>query len=258
MKIARASWIVLVVGVAFLLAAGAVVASDASREPSHAPDYSNDFQYPAPTGTAVRATLLEEHFDGSWPPAGWTVVDNLASSATNWNLNSTFSDHNGNYTGGTGTCAMACSDCSSGAFDVELRSPVIDCSAASNVALRFLVNYQNFAGNDTFQVDVSTDGGTNWTNVLSWEEDHGTLNGTPGETVDLDISALADGQSQVMVRFRYFDLDSGAWDWYTQVDDVMVYEVISRAGIPALSGGGIAVMLLVLSAAAVFVLRRRI
>ena len=234
--------------------AGTVAASDMSREPAHAPDYSRDFQYPAPAGNGVRAVFLQEAFE-TWPPAGWTIVDNLGSSGTNWNVNTSFSDHTDNVTGGTGNCAMACSDCDSGAFDVELRSPVVDCTDASNLVLSFNINYQNYAGDDTFQVDVSNDGGTTWTNVLTWQEDHGGFDALPGVPVALDISSLADGQSQVMVRFRYFDVDSGAWDWYVQVDDVELAE--SRAGIPALSGTGVALMLLALSAAAVLVIRRR-
>ena len=186
--------VLVAMSVVALATSGLGLASDASKEPAHAPNYANDSQFPAPQGTS-RAPFFSENFDGAWPPAGWTVVDNVAGgSATTWNLNTAFSSHNENYTGGSGTCAMACSDCAEGAFDVELHSPVIDCSAYQNVALSFDANYQNLANIDHFAVDVSANGGTTWTNVLTWNEDHGTFGDTPGEHVMLDISSVAGGK----------------------------------------------------------------
>ena len=248
--------VLIAVVIVALATSGVGLASDMSREPAHSPNYANDSQFPAPQGTS-RAPFFSENFDGTWPPAGWTVVDNVTGgSGTTWNLNTSFSDHNGNYTGGSGTCAMACSDCTDGTFDVELHSPVIDCSAYQNVALSFDVNYQNYANYDNFGVDVSADGGTTWTNVLTWNEDHGTQDATPGEHVMLDISSVAGGQSQVMIRFHYWDLRSGAWDWYVQVDDVEVAEV--KFAVPALSGTGIALFLVLMAGAAVLVIRRHV
>ncbi len=246
--------VISVLAVAVTLPAAA---SDASREPSHAPNRVNETQYPAAVGPLAAPFFTEDFDGGSFPPTGWTVVDNEANgSATTWDLNTTFSDYNGNYTGGAGNCAMVCSDCDNGDFDVELRSPAIDCTDHNNVVLKFSANYQNFANYDYFEVDVSADNGATWTNVLTWNEDHGGFGDLPGEPVTLNISSLVDGQSQVMVRFHYYDPNTNDWDWYVQVDDVAVGE--SRVGIPALSSAGIATLLALFAGGAILVIRRRI
>lgn len=253
MKVTR----VLVVLTALVLVGGLTVFAQASREPDHAPDYSNDYQIAAPTG-GPRAILWSEDFEGGVPPQFWTTVDNEpGGSAFNWDTNGSFGQSN--LTNGSGTSATACSDCISGEYDIELWTPVLDCSGASNLSLVFAAYYENFANYDYFEVDISTDGGSNWTNILSWNEDHGA------ENVNLDISGYADGAAEVMVRFHYFDPNSGDWDWQVQIDDVVfdgdgeviVVEPESRAGIPALTTGGIAVMLLALAGLAVMILRRR-
>ena len=86
------------------------------------------------------------------------------------------------------------------------------------------MNYQNFAFLDFFDVDVSTDGGSNWTNVLSWNEDHppGGLFSAPGEQVALNLDPVVAGASDFIVRFHYYDPNSGDYDWYVQIDDVMI------------------------------------
>ncbi len=66
------------------------------------------------------------------------------------------------------------------------------------------------------------DGGTGWTNVLSWNEDHGVFRALPGEDVNLDISAVAGNQTSVMIRWYYFDPEPNDYEWYAQVDDVAV------------------------------------
>ncbi len=75
-----------------------------------------------------------------------------------------------------------------------------------------------------------------WTNLLSWNEDHGGFRSLPGVAVNLDISSVV-GQANVMFRFRYYDPNTGDWDWYVQVDDVEVSDatgaiVLSPATLP--------------------------
>lgn len=75
--------------------------------------------------------------------------------------------------------------------------------------------------------------------------------------MSLDISSIVDGQANVMVRFHYWDPNTSDDDWYVQIDDVMMWEYVSRAGIPTLSPAGIVALLLLLSGVAVLILRRR-
>ncbi len=170
----------------------------------------------------ILQTILSEDFEGGSLPAEWTVVNNIASPVT-WDINTDSNIDLGNYTNGSGDCAAANSDTHKDApYSTELRTPVMNLSTYSTASLSFFVNYQDVDGNDYFDVDVSTDGGTNWTTVMHWNEDHGTHADTPGEEVLLDLTNLAAGKSSVMVRFHYYDLDSNAWDWYVEVDNVLI------------------------------------
>ena len=164
--------------------------------------------------------LLQENFNAGFP-AGWTAIDNEGGSVI-WTLNT--AEGEGNYTGGGGTCASASSDAFGPAeFDTEMRTPTIT-GFGPNVVLSYVVNYQNFAFLDFLKVDISTDGGTNWTTVLSWNEDHpiGGLFVPPGVNVVLPLDPFLGGATEFIVRWHYYDPNFGDWDWYAQVDNVQI------------------------------------
>jgi hypothetical protein len=156
-------------------------------------------------------------------PLDWTVVNNAAGNPVEWS-NIAGCGESGNYTGGTGDAACASSDLQgggSGLYDTELWTPPFSLEGVGSPMLTFLANYQNFAAVDFLDVDVSTDGGATWTNLLSWNEDHGAFRDTPGEEATIDLSAYV-GQPNVIVRWHYYDPGGPATsqDWYAQVDDV--------------------------------------
>jgi hypothetical protein len=166
-------------------------------------------------------------------PSDWTVANNAASNPVVWD-SITACGESGNFTGAAGEAACASSDLQgggSGLYDTELWSPPIDLTGVGQPELTFWVNYQNFAGVDYFDVDVSTDSGSTWTNLLRWNEDHGTFRVAPGEMVTLDLSAYI-GQSNLIVRWHYYDPTGpgDSLDWYVQVDDVAL-SCISGPGI---------------------------
>lgn len=166
---------------------------------------------------AFQLSLLNEDFNSGFP-AGWTVVDNVALGVS-WMVPQ---QGTSNATGGTGDAAGANSDFTGPAdFDTELRTPPIS-GFGPNVVLTYVANYQNYANYDYLDVDVSTDGGATWSTVLSWNEDHGGFFGPPGEQVALDLDPFVAGASEFMVRWRYYDPSMFDWDWYAQVDDVMI------------------------------------
>ncbi len=129
----------------------------------------------------------------------------------------------GNWTGGAGDAACASSDHAPGGgggnYDTELQTPPIDLSGFGLPTLTYKVNYANFANVDFLDVDVSTNGGVDWTTLLSWNEDHGSTHALPGEDVSLDLASYV-GQ-EIILRWHYYD-PSGTTsdDWYAQVDDV--------------------------------------
>ncbi len=125
-------------------------------------------------------SLLTEDFEGAFPPANWSVVNNGGTCV--WTRNDAFATARPNYAGGQGFCADADSDkCGSGTtMDTELRTMVLDLSTATTATLEYVTSYNDIGtGGDYADVDVSIDGGTTWTNLLHWDADH-SPNG-PGE-----------------------------------------------------------------------------
>src|SRR6185369_15796256 len=92
----------------------------------------------------------------------------------------------------------------------------VDLSALSSVQIRFDQDFNG--GSPAFgeiaDVDVSTDGGVSWTNVL-----HQTVAVAGPNTQLIDVTALAAGQADVRARFHYFNAFAALW-W--QVDDVIL------------------------------------
>jgi hypothetical protein len=129
---------------------------------------------------------LSQDFGGAFPPTGWQVLDN-AGNGVIWKSCSDWSE--GNYTGGAGGCAGASSDHAGLLeYDTELRSPLIDVADLATTTLQYRANYQNLSNLDYLDLDVSTNGGIDWTNILSWNEDHGAFRATPGQLVSVDLA----------------------------------------------------------------------
>lgn len=248
----------------------ATIPADAAKldELARPKDYSRDHQVAAPA--TPEAILYQIDFNAGLP-ADWAVIDNEGGGPVWSNLAGC--GESGNFTGSTGDVACASSDVfGSAEYDTELVTPTFNfCGATAPLALGAVINYQNFANLDFLEIDVTTDG-VIWTNLLSWNEDHGGFRVTPGETVSLDISAYA-GLPSVQFRFHYFDPNSSDWDWYAQVDDFAIdgSGAVSTPGvescavapgptaleIPTLSRFGLLAAGLALVAAAVVLLRRR-
>ena len=174
----------------------------------------------APVGAV---TFLQERFNGAtFPPAGWTVVDNGGSGVV-W-TNVAGSLEAGNYTSGSGDAASVSRDLAGQLnFDTELRTPSILLPGGTDVVLHFLANYQDrVAFADLLQADFSTNGGTAWVNLENWSTNHGEFRAQPGECVDVDLSAMLPVATSLMIRFRYFNSNSFDFGWYAQIDDVVV------------------------------------
>lgn len=118
----------------------------------------------------------------------------------------------------------------------DLRSPAFSCAALTRVWLHADCSAQlNENGSAVFDVDVSTNGGANWTNVSRRVAPGRTL--APAATIantdgffgrlDVDLTAFAAGEANVRVRFRHFE---PSWDWWIALDDVIVDDVDTRAG----------------------------
>ncbi len=154
--------------------------------------------------------LLNQSFDTTSLPTGWSVVDNAGGGQV-W----VFDDpgNRGNLTGGSGGFAIVDSDDygSGSGQNTELVSPSFDLSGEANAELEFKYDFRVWSS-PSASVDVSTDGGTTWTTEWSLSsQDRGPATAT--------VSLLDYvGNASVQVRFVYV----GSYDWWWQVDDVSV------------------------------------
>ena len=167
-----------------------------------------------PAGEAVfcngPAVQFEDGIPGTWTnldnggPFAWVTTANASVTA--------------NETGGTGEAATADADAfgSSGFdYDAELWSNPFDLSSASAATLDYRYRFRSAGNSEVFDIDVTTDGGSSWTNLAEYT---GSSNpgGSAGDADSIDLSAWA-GLSDVQLRFRY---SCDAWDWYSQVDEL--------------------------------------
>src|SRR5699024_5062410 len=131
---------------------------------------------------------IGEDFDeGSFPPTGWTVT-NPANGQVVWKLASQLPADTGNYTGGTGDAASADSHVlnasNPGAYDTSLVSPPVSgASLHGTTILQYKANYIALGG-DAFDLDITTDAGNTWNNILHWKTDHGDQLGPNGVAVN--------------------------------------------------------------------------
>lgn len=152
-----------------------------------------------------------ETFDGTTAPPGWTVVDHAGSGQV-WKF--TDDGGRGNLTGGSGNFAIIDSDDYGlgGNQNTSLVSPVVNLSAVTAPVIRFNQDF-NQLGSDRADVDLSLDGGATWTNLLRQAAD---FRGPRATEIPIPQAA---GQSQVQVRFHYYD---ASYEWWWSVDNVLI------------------------------------
>ncbi len=155
---------------------------------------------------------LSQSFE-SGLPLGWAITTNANTNGC-WR----FDDLGGwgNNTGGHGVFAIADSDYhDEGPMDTELRTLPFSVASTALTYLVFKTDYINW-NVDVADVDLSlSGGGGSWVNL--WRRQSVDYPGPASELIDL--TPLAKGQSNVVVRFHYYDADD---DFYWQVDDVAI------------------------------------
>lgn len=202
-----------------------VVAGDATQDFALAADMT---ACTAP-GYTVLPPTFSENFE-TWPLTDWTIVDNEGLGIV-WDSNTNWDD--ANWTGGTGMSADVNDDTAANEFDTELITPVITTASLPSYNLTYLANYQNFGALDFLDLDINVDSG-GWVNVVRWNEDHGTLQGTPGVSVAVDLTPFVTASTSFQLRWHYYDPNTGDWDWYAQIDDVSI-----GAGCAPIASGGL-------------------
>ncbi|MGR9117196.1 MAG: PKD domain-containing protein, partial [Gammaproteobacteria bacterium] len=167
---------------------------------------------PAPLPPLDGALLIDEDFTGGMP-AGWSVQ---STSANTWTIGSGST----NNTGGLGEYALF--DMSSYTATVtSLLTPSLDFSTATAAELSFQTYYA-FDLWETINVDVSTNGGSSWSNVWQY-----CCNLLFGQSITLPLTDYV-GSPNAKVRFR-FDNGGENLGYTWQIDSVRV-EVVDDGG----------------------------
>ncbi|MEM9666158.1 MAG: S8 family serine peptidase, partial [Bacteroidota bacterium] len=178
-----------------------------------------------PNAVLPGPVVLSEGFEGGIPET-WTVQNNIETAVT-WGIQS--DENMSNITGGTGDAATINSDnFAFTPYDSELITPAL--TYGDTEFLRFKYNYRDATnpalGGDVMDVDISTDGGSTWTNMRRYQDDLGGFFSLPGLVEFIDLRPFVNVGEQYQVRWRYFREDGAAapWDWYAQIDDVEIVE----------------------------------
>jgi hypothetical protein len=169
-------------------------------------------------GGGPPSLLLNEDFSAGIPGT-WTVIDGGSGGggASTWTtlnpggrvIDPPFAD----------PFAIVDSD-AAGAFAVQdetLITPSLNASTCSNLTLEFSNQFHFFSEgfNEVGDVDASTDGGSSWTNALQMT---GLDDGWPNpNTKSVDLSSIAAFQSNLMIRFHYYN---GNFDNWWAIDNV--------------------------------------
>ena len=152
--------------------------------------------------------VLAEDFSAGLP-GNWTVVDGLDDAYT-WT-----SANPGEWSSPYWTPPFMIVDSDLAGtvnMDEQLITPSLDCSGCSEVRLTFGHEFWTYAGIDKADVDVRIGGGA-WQNVARYTGENAA------GYVEIDLTALAAGQSDVQIRWHYYDV---FWEWWWGIDDVQV------------------------------------
>ncbi len=165
-----------------------------------------------------QTTILSEDFEnasGTTPPTGWTRTSNGVGWKFGANLGSQYW-HIPSHTKYAAANDDAAGQNNDGSVDY-LISPAIDLSGYTTVLLKF-AKFFDGKYDQLASVEISTDGGNNWTSVYTVPKDDEWA-----EKV-ISLSNYA-GQSNVMIGFH--SNDTGRWSSGFAVDDVQVYKPVA-------------------------------
>jgi len=175
-------------------------------------NYGNYSEYSVPVNMKIvkndYTDYMNEHFDGTFPPAGWSNMQ----TSDYWVQSSD------NYAGGSSPEAVLWYYNNFGGTG-GLQSGYVDTSSATSLTLTFRSYIYYWGGPCLAKVEVTGDGGATWNDMSPWPNPI-TANQGPKQ-YSIDISAYIG--TQTGVRFTY----SGQYYWmyYWAIDDVRMFKV---------------------------------
>ena len=169
--------------------------------------------------TASSQIIFEEDFEGSGTalPTGWT--QETQASDGGWKRGTNLGSQYLPIPAHTKYIATNDDVCNCNKANERLITPVFSLAgqSAALLELELLYNdvtYTNTGDNEDFDIEISTDNGTTWTNLF-------TATGSASwQSLAIDLSAYL-GQSQVKLGFKYND--NGGWTDGAAIDDLIVF-----------------------------------
>ncbi len=162
---------------------------------------------------AAAGALVDTDFSGPFPPPGWDVADGGTGggSASTWtNANPCNRVILPPFSGSFAIVDAGCAG-PNAVLDEQLITPPFDTTGLGQVFVEFFNQFQwnSATPNNTGDVDVSTDGGATWVNVLRLQNgDDGVP--TPN-TKSLNITPfIAGNPANVRVRLHYYGIGAPA------------------------------------------------
>jgi hypothetical protein len=165
---------------------------------------------------ASKAVIYSEDFSSGALPTGWSNVDNTANGFV-WEFNNPGARDFFSTTNANGFVIFDSDNYGGGdeAENNDLISDTIDCSANSFVVLSFEHYFRSGYGGSG-AVLVTGDNGTTWDTIAQY----GAESTANAEAASFNITDIAAGQSQVIVKFHW----EGDYSWYWAIDDFAIIE----------------------------------
>ena len=173
-----------------------------------------------------RAVLLQESFDGSSIPSGWTIV----GQTNNWSVSAT------NNAGGVANeMKLDWSPQFNGM--TRLVSPAVDLTGLNSVVFSFKHYLDNYSGTNTIGVATSSNGGTTWNQA--WTHGYST---SAGWSESIEVTTADMGQPNVQFCIFFNGSSYNINDWY--FDDIVIFTLenldlgLESSTLPAFVGSG--------------------
>ena len=173
-----------------------------------------------------RAVLLQESFDGSSIPSGWTIV----GQTNNWSVSAT------NNAGGVANeMKLDWSPQFNGM--TRLVSPAVDLTGLNSVVFSFKHYLDNYSGTNNIGVATSSDGGTTWNQA--WTHGYST---SAGWSESIEVTTADMGQPNVQFCIFFNGSSYNINDWY--FDDIVIFTLenldlgLESSTLPAFVGSG--------------------
>lgn len=177
-----------------------------------------------------RAVLIQESFDGSSIPSGWSI----SGQTSNWSVSAT-----NNAGGQASEMKLDWSPQFNGM--TRLVSPAVDLTGLSSVVFSFKHALDNYSGSNTIGVATSSDNGTTWN--TGWSQSYAT---SASWAVSESITTPDMGQANVRFCIYFNGSSYNINDWY--FDDITVFTLenldlgVEATTLPAFIGSGATTM----------------